>query len=158
MPLGIAGSYCRTSPGAAPCDPDLSCVSELVFSQFVYPSTIKVFRSFCRPTTGLGGSCVAAECSAGTCPTSGPAHCTADGASAGRCRDTSPRCDAPLGCGSDNRCHAISPYEVCFGGETFGCPEGKGCPPTGNASKCTALGSSGGACRPTTPRCDGTLA
>src|SRR6185295_12527277 len=78
LPLGTTGSYCRTSAGATPCDPGLACVVELVSSRFVYPSTINVFRSFCRPTTGLGGSCIAATCSEGSCPPDGAARCAAD--------------------------------------------------------------------------------
>ena len=158
LPLGAAGSYCRTSPGSTPCDAGLACVGEVVYRTFMYPSTITVVRSFCRPTAGDGASCVASECTAGTCPPSGSARCTADGASNGRCRDVSPRCDGTLGCASDGRCHPMGHFEGCGNaGETpFGCPDGKGCSTRNTA--CAPLGLSNSPCRPTAPRCDGTLA
>jgi hypothetical protein len=157
LPLGVAGSYCRTSPGLPPCDAGLVCTSEVVHSAYEYPNGIvTVLRSFCRPTVAEGGSCVAAECASGACPPSGPARCFADGALGGRCRDAAPRCDAGYGCARDGLCRAIS-GGLCSAasGALFGCPEGEGCTPAG--TRCSVLGTSSGACRPTAPRCDGAL-
>jgi hypothetical protein len=141
-----AGTFCATTSPA--CTGALVCNGSPDFR-------------LCSSVVGAGASCdgEASICAAGTTCTGmgGNSYvCVTNGTMNGSCRQTTPACDAGLGCGELNQCvPALALGATCDVHQQANiCGSGASCIPSGSGATCVADGATGTGCSKTTaPSC-----